>query len=106
MATNRKYKSDASEAIHSSASALYRVGAIDKKKIRTFDISCLANHLFAPSQIKKLRQKHQVSQREFASYLNTSVSTVEKWETGAKKPGAIALKLLSIVEKHGLEILA
>ncbi len=49
---------------------------------------------------------HQLSQREFAGYLNTSVSTVEKWETGAKKPGAIALKLLSIVEKHGLDVLA
>ncbi len=42
----------------------------------------------------------------FARYLNTSESTVEKWETGAKKPSGAALKLLSIVQKHGLQILA
>jgi putative transcriptional regulator len=31
---------------------------------------------------------------------------VEKWETGAKKPSGMALKLLYLVEKHGLEMLA
>jgi putative transcriptional regulator len=28
------------------------------------------------------------------------------WETGAKKPSGMDLKLLSIVQKHGLEMLA
>lgn len=42
----------------------------------------------------------------FARYLNTSESTVEKWETGAKKPSGVALKLLSVVQKHGLKVLA
>jgi putative transcriptional regulator len=49
---------------------------------------------------------NHVSQPVFACYLNTSESTVEKWETGAKKPSGMALKLLNVVEKHGLEILA
>jgi DNA-binding transcriptional regulator YiaG len=30
----------------------------------------------------------------------------DKWETDAKKPGSMALKLLMIVQKHGLEMLA
>ncbi|KAJ8138929.1 hypothetical protein OY671_007857, partial [Metschnikowia pulcherrima] len=29
-----------------------------------------------------------------------------KWETGAKKPSGAALKSSSIVEKHGIQILA
>ncbi|HBV9392027.1 TPA: transcriptional regulator, partial [Klebsiella pneumoniae] len=41
----------------------------------------------------------------FARYLNTSVSTVQKWETGAKRPSGMSLKLLSVVQKHGLKIL-
>ena len=41
----------------------------------------------------------------FARYLNTSESTVEKWETGAKRPSGMALKLLVIVEKDGLGVL-
>ncbi|HEX9199191.1 MAG TPA: DNA-binding transcriptional regulator [Acidobacteriaceae bacterium] len=103
----RKFKSDASEAIHSSASVLFKVGAIDKATMRNFDESCLAAPpAIKPRQIKKLRERHRVSQPVFARYLNTSESTVEKWETGAKKPSGMALKLLAIVQKHGLKMLA
>lgn len=58
-----------------------------------------------PAQIKRLREKNHVSQPVFARYLNTSESTVKQWETGAKRPSGIALKLLAIVQKHGLQIL-
>lgn len=61
---------------------------------------------FAPAQIKQLREANNVSQPVFARYLNTSESTVEKWESGSKRPSGMALKLLSIVQKHGLKILA
>jgi putative transcriptional regulator len=42
MTTKRKYKNDAFEAIHSSARAMLKVGAIDKATMRQFDASCLA----------------------------------------------------------------
>jgi len=107
MAARRRFKSDAFEAIHSSASAMYRVGAIDKATMRKFDESCLAvPPPLGPRRIKQIREKQRVSQPVFARYLNTSESTVEKWESGAKKPSGMALKLLNIVEKHGLEVLA
>lgn len=103
----RKYKSDAFEAIHSSAGALYKVGAIDKTTMRGFDEGCLAvPTAFDPNAIKALREKNHVSQQVFARYLNTSESTVQKWETGAKRPSGLALKLLSVVEKHGLRVLS
>jgi putative transcriptional regulator len=107
MATKHKFKSDAFEAIHSSASAMLKVGAINKATMRDFDESCLTvPPVIAPAAIKQLRETNKVSQPVFARYLNTSKSTVEKWETGAKKPSGAALKLLSIVQKHGLQILA
>jgi putative transcriptional regulator len=105
--TNRKYKSDAFEAIHSSVAGMYRVGTIDKATMRHFDDSCLAVlEAIEPSQIKQIRESQHVSQPVFARYLNTSESTVEKWETGVKKPSGMALKLLMIVQKHGLKMLA
>jgi putative transcriptional regulator len=61
--------------------------------------------MMEPSQIKQLREANGVSQPVFARYLNTSESTVEKWETGAKRPSGIALKLLTIVAAYGLQIL-
>jgi putative transcriptional regulator len=84
-----------------------RAGTINKATMRDFDETCLtAAPAMAPSAIKRLREINKVSQPVFARYLNTSESMVEKWETGAKKPSGAALKLLAIVQKHGLRILA
>jgi len=86
---------------------MFRVGAIDKATMREFDESCLSVPTpLEPRRIKKIRERQHVSQPVFARYLNTSESTVEKWESGAKRPSGMALKLLDIVEKHGLKILA
>jgi putative transcriptional regulator len=107
MATKRRFKSDAFEAIHTSAAALQKVGAIDKATMREFDESCLVTPpAIAPKQIKRIREAAHVSQPVFARYLNTSESTVQKWEAGTKQPSGMALKLLAIVEKHGLKVLA
>ena len=107
MATKRKYKSDAFEAIHSAVSGMYEAGTIDKMTMQRFDKSCLlVPQKMEPKRIKRIRQSQKVSQPVFARYLNTSESTVEKWESGAKKPSGMALKLLDIVEKHGLKVLA
>ena len=107
MTAKRKFKSDAFEAIHSVVAGMDRAGTIDKATMRDFDEACLAaTPAIAPAAIKQIRIANKVSQPVFARYLNTSESTVEKWETGAKKPSGAALKLLSIVQKHGLQILA
>lgn len=105
--TKRRFKSPAFKAIHASASALLKIGAISKATMREFDASCLARPAeLSPRAIKRLRESQHVSQPIFARYLNTSESTVEKWETGAKRPSGIALKMLAVVQKHGLEVLA
>jgi len=56
-----------------------------------------------PENIKALREQAHVSQAVFAAVLNTSVSTVQKWEVGDKKPSGPSLKLLNLVERKGLE---
>ena len=107
MATKRKFRSDAFEAIHASASALHRLGAIDKATMREFDESCwVTPPIMQPREIKRIREQAHVSQPVFARYLNTSESTVQKWEAGTKRPSGMALKLLTVVEKHGLKVLA
>lgn len=107
MTAKTKFKSPAFEAIHSAAAGLYSVDAIAQETMRSFDETCISRVSdFQPGEIKALRDKLNVSQPVFARYLNTSVSTVQKWESGAKRPGGLALKLLTIVQKHGLEVLA
>lgn len=106
MAMNQKYKSDLSRAIHETATDLFEAGVIDKATLRTFDASCIAAvQELQPQEIKKIRESAKVSQPIFASYLNTSASTIRQWESGAKKPGGMGLKLLNIVKTHGVAVL-
>ncbi|THV22921.1 helix-turn-helix domain-containing protein [Peteryoungia ipomoeae] len=103
----RSYRSDAFEAIHSAVEGMARAGTVDKQTLRHFDEACLSDvQPMSAEEIRSLRQENNVSQPVFARYLNTSRSTIEKWETGAKQPSGPALKLLSLVRKHGLTFLA
>ncbi|MEY4341448.1 MAG: Antitoxin igA-2 [Pseudomonadota bacterium] len=103
----KKFKSDVFESIHETATALARVGVLDKATLKSFDEACLVKipH-YKAKQIKQIRERVNVSQPVFALFLNTSESTVQKWEAGTKKPSGMALKLLDIVNKHGLAVLA
>lgn len=106
MPSKSKFKSDAFEAIYTAAEGLHRAGTIDKATMRSFDASCLTvPEEIAPNEIKRIREAAHVSQPVFARFLNTSESTVQKWEAGTKRPSGMALKLLSVVEKHGLKVL-
>ena len=104
--TTAKPKSEAFAAIHSAASGLHCAGAIAKTTLREYDALCLDSvPEFNAKDIKRIREHTHVSQPVFARYLNTSESTVQKWETGQKRPSGMALRLLRVVEKHGLEVL-
>jgi putative transcriptional regulator len=79
---------------------------MDETTMREFDALCLPPvKIYTPAQIKRLRRRFKASQAVFAAYLNTSPSTVQKWEQGQKKPNGPSLKLLNIVDKKGLEVL-
>ncbi len=101
-----KKKSIILEAVHETAQGLHQAGVMDQMTLREFDRLCLPPvELLEPEQIKQIREACRVSQAVFASLLNTSVSTVQKWEIGQKKPSGTALKLLHLVKKRGLEII-
>lgn len=96
----RKTKSSILEAVHETASGLQKAGVMDRVTLREFDRLCLpAIEPLEPQQIKHIRETARVSQAVFAHVLNTSLSTVQKWEIGQKKPTGTALKLLHLVEK-------
>ncbi|MDN5751858.1 MAG: DNA-binding transcriptional regulator [Nitrosospira sp.] len=103
----RKTKSAILEAAHETVKGLHRAGAMDQVTLREFDRLCLPPvEPLKPEQIKHIRETSRVSQAVFAALLNTSVSTVQKWEIGQKKPTGTALKLLHLVQKRGLEVIA
>ena len=103
----RKTKSSILEAVHETAQGLHKAGVTDQLTLREFDRLCLPPiGPLKPEQIKQIREDSRVSQAVFARLLNTSVSTVQKWEIGQKRPTGTALKLLHLVQERGLEIVA
>ena len=102
--TMLKAKSRIFEAVHETASDLHRLGFIDKRKMRKFDVLCLDPVPAYDSQkIRALRDHLQLSQAVLAAVLNTSLSTVRKWEVGDKHPSGPSLKLLNLLDRKGLE---
>lgn len=94
------------DTIHETAKDLHEAGVMSDVTLREFDALCLPPvKVYTPIQIKRIRQRTRASQAVFAAYLNTSPSTVQKWEVGGKKPNGPSLKLLNLVDKKGLEVL-
>lgn len=100
----KKQRSAILTAVRDTALGLHRAGVMDQVTLREFDKLCLPPvEPLEPAQIKQIREDAHVSQAVFAHLLNTSVSTVQKWEIGQKRPTGTALKLLRMVEKRGLD---
>ena len=91
------------ETLSEMAKDLHSVGAIDTATLLRFNQDLVD---YSPIKIISLREKLGLSQSVFAQYLNVSDKVVKRWEQGKAKPSGSSLKLLSIVEKKGLDIFA
>lgn len=97
-------KSRLLDEMRETANGLHGTGLISKRRLgelnSLFDLSI---EDMPPEKIKSLRLKLQLSQAVFAATLNTSISTVQKWEIGDKKPSGSSLRLLTVIQRKGLE---
>ncbi len=57
------------------------------------------------AQIRQLREQSNMSRSVWAKILNVGVTTAQKWESGKTHPDGAALKLLNIVQEHGVTAL-
>lgn len=96
-----------SDMIYEHASNLHDAGLLNKKTMQEFDALYLTPvQALTPAEIKAIREKEQVSQSVFAHYLNVSKNMISEWERGVKKPSGAALKLLSLVQHKGIDVIA
>ena len=99
-----KTKSRILEAVHETAGDLHRLGFIDKRKMQKYDALCLEPvQDYDAEKVKALRERLHLSQAVLAGVLNTSTSTIRKWEVGDKRPSGPSQKLLDILDRKGLE---
>ncbi|HAW4200600.1 TPA: DNA-binding transcriptional regulator [Escherichia coli] len=104
---SKNYRSDALASVHEMMESLHDIGAITKQTIREFDETCLQPApVMSPERIRALQEREHLSQPVFARYLNVSKNLISDWERGVKRPGGAALRLLSVVEKNGIQVIS
>jgi putative transcriptional regulator len=106
MTTRAKAGSRILDAVHETAADLHAAGFIDMRTMQKYDALCLEPiPTYSSAKIRALRARHKLSQAVLATVLNTSLSTVRQWEIGDKQPSGPSLKLLSLLDRKGLEVL-
>jgi putative transcriptional regulator len=107
MKKQSKYRNDIARSVHETVRGLRRLGLVDRKTMLKFDASCLtAVQELSPKEIQALREREDVSQAVFASFLNVRPGLVSQWERGEKRPSGPSLKLLSVIKAKGLDAIA
>jgi len=102
-----QYRSAILASVHETAEGLHKAGLIDKKTMREFDEACLTPiRSLSADEIRSLREREGVSQAVFARYLNVTTGLISQWERGEKHPRGASLKLLSLIDKNGLAMVA
>lgn len=95
------------EVVHETAKGLYDAGIMDESAMHEFEALCLPPvKVYNPEEIRELRTRLRLSRAVFAAYLNVSKTSVAGWESGGKRPGSAAVKLLNVVDRKGLGALA
>lgn len=102
--TKTKFRSPIAEAMHETVRGMHRLGLVDKKTMREFDVSCLTSvEDLTAADIVAMREQAGVSQAIFARALNVTTDYVSKIERGTKRPSGSTLKLLSLMRRKGFE---
>ena len=79
----KKYRSDVMGAVHETATDLYKVGGMDRKTMRKFDVLCLTPiQEMTPKKIRALRTREKASQTVFAAYACRSSCTLPAPSSG------------------------
>ena len=96
------------EAMH----GLHKIGAVSAAEFEKTTLAMLGRDALpkvtglTPKEIVAVRKTAGVSQAVMAGFLNVAVSTVSQWERGERHPAGTALKLLDVVRRRGLAVLA
>jgi putative transcriptional regulator len=72
----------------------------EARKIKRGELPPSRRFEFSPLDIKAIRERLHKSQAEFARMIGVSVSTLQNWEQGRRKPEGPAKALLQVASKN------
>src|SRR5713101_4289827 len=103
MGSKRKYRSKVAEAVHEGVRGMHRLGLVDKKTMREFDVRCFtAVDDLSAKDIQAVRERAGVSQSIREECCNVTTNDVSQLERGAKRPRCATLKRLCVLRSNGL----
>lgn len=98
--------SNIQDTINDIAHGLHAAKVIDKKTLRELTDDELPVLIeYTGEEIQKLRNKQHISQSVFAKYLNVSPAMIRSLEQGQRHAQGAILKLLNLVDRHGITAL-
>ena len=92
-----------------TALALSKHKLLSAQELSQVKALCTPPPVYTAEKVARIRtRKAKMSQAVFAGFLNVTTSTVQKWESEAsgKHPGGAAAKLLQLIDKKGIEVIA
>jgi putative transcriptional regulator len=104
-----KKLSNLSKAILEMAGDQYRSGLMDRASHEKITARLLGPETLSTAkpisskQIRKIREKANLSQAAFARYLNLTTGYISQLERGIKQPKGPALALLNVIRRKGFE---
>lgn len=94
------------DTINEVAKGLHKTEIIDKRTLNDLiDDERPVLTEYTGAEIQQIRKKQKLSQAVFAMYLNISPATVRSLEQGKRHAHGAILKLLNIIDRHGIEVL-
>jgi putative transcriptional regulator len=106
-----KKLSKLTEAILETAEGMHRIGILDDEEYNKITVRHLGSQPLptvkpiSSEEIRKMREKANLSQAAFARYLNLTTGYISQLERGAKQPKGPALALLNVIRRKGFEVI-
>jgi putative transcriptional regulator len=98
--------SNLQDTINDLAQGLHKASCIDIKTLRELtddELPVLVE--YTGDEIQQLRKRQRLSQSVFAKYLNISPAMIRSLEQGQRHAHGAILKLLNIIDRHGISAL-
>ena len=94
------------DTINDIAQGLHKNGVIDKRTLNDLvEDELPAVTEYTGEEIQQIRMRQKLSQAVFAMYLNISPATIRSLEQGKRHAHGAILKLINIVDRHGIQAL-
>jgi putative transcriptional regulator len=91
------------QTINELAHDLHEADIIDRITLRSITEKDLPElNEYTGEEIRAIRQRQKLSQSVFAMYLNISPAMVKSLELGQRKAQGAILRLLNVVDRHGI----